>query len=136
MPLNTPETTASADRVPKTGVETFGGSGRAHGTGLGTTPTRAGPRWRRVADRTRYFYRTDVVPASGHARRPPRPRGPWQGGVRGSRDVAAPGRSGPRRPRGAGRLPRPGTRRGHRRTRLAGRWGWLYRPRCGRGTGR
>src|SRR3984957_6161631 len=55
---------------------------------------------------------------------------PWQGWIRdrcispraargrGPGDVVAPGRRGPRRPGGAGRLPRSRARRGHRRTRL------------------
>src|SRR5580704_18186716 len=80
MPLNTPETTASADRVPKTGIETFGGSRRAHGTGLSTTPMRAGPGGDALRTVLDIFAERSVVPAPGQARRPPRPRGPWQGG--------------------------------------------------------
>src|SRR5579859_3540771 len=97
MALNTAETTASADRVPKPDGETFEDLSRcAHGTG---------PAYRPGAG---------CAPAGAAARS-------VAGWVRGSRDVAAPGRSGPRRPGRAGRLPRPGPRRGDRRTGLAGR---------------
>src|SRR5580704_15079897 len=96
MALNTAETTLSADRVPKPAGETFEDlSRRAHGTGLNTPGAGCAP--------------------PGAAARS------VAGWVRGSRDVAAPGRSGPRRPGRAGRLPRPGPRRGDRRAGLAGR---------------
>jgi DNA polymerase-1 len=51
-----------------------------HGTGLGTTPTRAGPGGDAVRTALDIFTERSVVPARGHARRPPRPHGPWQGG--------------------------------------------------------
>ena len=73
MPFNTPETTVSADRVPKTDVETFGGSRRAHGTGLSTTLTRAGPGGDALRTVLDIFAERSVVPAPGQRGQPAAP---------------------------------------------------------------